>query len=285
MFSFFLSKNKNWIVFVFLMILSLSFMSFSSTRFSLTFKEVGETLIYPFRISVIKIFSGISSLVTTYNERQELKEQLALKELELSGYRERFQKYTDLLTENERLRSLLGYRQKEHHDVMVAEIIGRDPESNFSSLTLNRGRKDGVLPNMPVFAYMDGEKGVVGIIAESGIFTSKVKTFRNRDFSLGVYLPQSKVHGVAQGLGDNKNIMSLLYIDKETSIVPKESIVSSIEGDLFPPDFFLGTLSYIDTTDKTRLTHKIYLKPYIQFSKIKDVFIIKKTPKILENNP
>lgn len=277
MFSFFLSRNKSWIVFIFLAILSISFMSFSSTRFSLTFKEIGETVVYPFRLVVMGVFNGISALTSTFSERAELKEQLALKELELSRYRERFQRYEDLSSENERLRALLGYREKEVHEVMAAEIIGRDPETNFSSLTINRGRKDGILPNMPVFAYMDGEKGIVGIVAESGVFTAKIKTFRNRDFSLGVYLPQSRVHGVAQGLGDNKNIMSVLYIDREIPVALNESAVTSSEGNLFPPDFFLGTLSYIDTTDKTRLTHKAYLRPYIQLSRLKDVLIIKKT--------
>jgi rod shape-determining protein MreC len=160
--------------------------------------------------------------------------------------------------------------------LIISEVIARDPESNFSSLTIDKGRKDGILPGMPVFSYMDGTKAIVGIITESAFFTAKIKTFRNRDFTIGVYLNETKVHGIAQGLGDNKNIMSLLYIDKEIQINLKEAVSTSSEGDLFPPDIYIGNVQFIDTTDKTRLTHKAYIKPYVNLQKINEVFVIKK---------
>jgi rod shape-determining protein MreC len=275
MFSFFLSKNRNLVVFIFLIILSISFMGFSATKFSLTFKEIGETAIYPFRYLVLQIRDGVVSVVETFGDRSRLKDQLSQKDARIRYYQEKMVRLETLSRENERLRRLLGYKERADYNMVIAQVIGRDPEANFSGLTLNKGRINGVEPGMPVFAYQDGEKGIVGIISESGAFSSKIKTFRNRDFSLGVFLPHSSVHGVAQGLGDNKNVMSLLYVDKEISLNLREVVETSVEGQIFPAGIYVGTISYIDTTDKTRLTHQAYLKPYIHLSQIQDVFIIK----------
>ncbi len=276
MLSFFLSKNKNIVVLIFLVILSSSFMSFSSTKFSVTFKEVGETIIYPFRWVVVTIWDGISSIINSFEERNELRDKLKRKEKQIIKYREKANKYTLLVKENEHLKKLIQYRKQETLNTEVAKILSRDPEENFSSLTLDKGSNNGFEIGMPVFAYMNENKGIVGIIAECSPFTSKVKTFRNRDFSIGVYLPYSGVHGIVQGVGDNKNVMSLLYIDKDIKINMNEVVVSSSEGQLFPANIFLGNIRSIDVTDKTRLTHKAYIKPYIHLSKIKEVFVVKK---------
>lgn len=276
MLSFFLSKNRNLVVFLFLFILSISFMTFSSSKFSVSFKEIGETVIYPFRFVVISVSNGVSWVFSSFGDVKALREQLNYKQRELEAYQKKLFQYDQLLQENERFRKILKYKEIETLNVEIAQIISRDPENNFSSLTLDKGRKDGIYPGMPVVAYLNEEKGIVGVVAESAFFTSKVRTFLNRDSSFGVYLPQSGIHGVAQGLGDNKNIMTLLYIDKENPINIGEKILTSPEGDSFPPDIYIGNVVSIDTTDKTRLTHKIYIKPYIHLSKLKDVFVIKK---------
>ena len=277
MFSFFLSKHRNSFIFGFLFILSVSFMSFSSTKFSLTFKEVGETILYPFRFVFGGIWDGAAGLVNSFGEREKLKEALEQREKELIFYKRQFVEVEDLKKENEKLKNLLNYKQLESFDIESARIIGRDPEANFSSLTIDKGRKDGIEAGMPVFAYYNEGKGIVGIISESSFFTAKIKTIRNKDLAVGIYLPYAEIHGVVQGLGDNKNFMALLYIDKDISLNLGEKAIPSSEGDLFPKNILIGTVSYIDTTDKTRLTHKAYIKPYINLAQIEDVFVIKKS--------
>jgi len=251
-------------------------MTFNSSKFSITFKEIGETIIYPFRYTVIGISNGLSWIFGNFSDVRLLREELVQKNKALDNYKKKLFYYDQILQENERLKKLVRYKEVEALDIETAEVLSRDPESNFSSLTLNKGRNDGIYPGMPVIAYLNEEKGIVGIIAESGLFSSKVRTFLNQDTSLGAYLPQSGVHGVAQGLGDNKNIMTLLYIDKDIPLNIGEKVYTSPEGDSFPADIYIGNVVSIDTTDKTRLTHKIYVKPYIHLSKIKDVFVIKK---------
>lgn len=258
-------------------------MSFDSSKFSLTFKEVGETIIYPFRYVFIVISDGITSLKESFSEREDYKTKFKNAEQELLSYKAKLLEFEKMAEENKRLKTLLGYKEEQEWPVDVAKIIARDPESNFSGITIDKGRKNGILPGMPVFAYMNNNRGVVGMISESALFTSKVRTFRDSDFSIGVYLPYSNVHGIAEGAGDNKNSMSLLYVDKDININLREAVMTSSEGALFPPNILLGTISFIDTTDKTRLTHKAYLRPYIHLSQIQDVFIIKKiTPSMQE---
>lgn len=286
MFSFFLSRNRNLIVFIFLFLLSVSFMSFGSSKFSLSFKETGESILYPFRYLLIQVQAGAQGVASLFGGgKDDLKDKLKEQEKLLTKYRARLISLEEKASESVRLRKLLDYKQKPEYKLEVAEVIGRDPENNFSSLTINKGAFHGLKSGMAVFAYTKKgyfeTKGIIGIISECAFFSSKIKTFRNEDFSIGIYLPDSKVHGIAKGIGDNKNLMNVLYIDKEVKVTAGDRVETSAQSKYFPKGFLVGFIyqkkqeNNLKNLNDNSLTHKLYLKPFLLLSSVKDVLIIK----------
>ncbi|QYO65517.1 rod shape-determining protein MreC [Leptolyngbya sp. 7M] len=93
--------------------------------------------------SVSDYFSSIAELRSAQDENQALIQRVQELEVELKGKQQ-------LASENERLRTLLGFKESSTIKVLPARIIGRDPSVWFQSSILNRGSMDGVKLNMPV---------------------------------------------------------------------------------------------------------------------------------------
>ncbi|MHB1421228.1 MAG: rod shape-determining protein MreC, partial [Bacillota bacterium] len=109
-----------------------------------------------------------SSLVTRdqlSGENKSLKEQLA----QLIAENNRLKEYQ---LENLRLKKLLGFKESVtgKENLLPAEVIGRDPNNWFRTITINRGSANGVRPNMPVIT----SQGLVGRILNVGQRTAKV---------------------------------------------------------------------------------------------------------------
>ena len=76
--------------------------------------------------------------------------------------------------ENNRLRSLLGLRQKDFPEAVSAEVVARDPREWFHSVVLNKGSADGIAPSAAVVTGSVEEPVLVGRVGEVQAGTSKV---------------------------------------------------------------------------------------------------------------
>src|SRR6185503_6043488 len=79
-----------------------------------------------------------------------------------------------LENENNRLRDLLGLRQKMFAEAVTAEVVGKDVRDWFHSILINKGRQDGIEPSAAVVAGSIQRPTLVGRIGEVEEHTSKV---------------------------------------------------------------------------------------------------------------
>ena len=103
--------------------------------------------------------AGFSELTEVRNELQKTREKL-------QKYESVSEELTEIKKENERLRSLLGMKENIPYESIAASIISKDPDNWFRTLIINKGSSHGVKVNMPVIAFKDGQKSVVGKIVE-----------------------------------------------------------------------------------------------------------------------
>jgi len=92
--------------------------------------------------------------------------------------------HTNLLSEkeNERLRQMLGFREKHSFPIIPANVMGEDVDRIVNSLILDVGRKDGVKEYMAVVTA----EGLVGRIFE--VFHSSSSVQIIRDVNLSSYV-------------------------------------------------------------------------------------------------
>ena len=214
---------------------------------------------------VSHVTGSIWEIVTVHEQNKMLRnevEQLRVQNLEAS----------EALAENERLRTLLGYRQMmTQFDMVGARVIGRDSATWSSVIIIDRGQKDGVNTDMTVVT----EKGLVGHILEAGWNTSKVQLILDPRSSVGtiVQRAESRVAGIVQGDLDNPTMPQMVNIPKNADVVEGDVIVTSGFGGTYPKGIVVGLVSSLQN-DSGGLLKIGLLEPAVDFQKLEDVMVI-----------
>ena len=104
------------------------------------------------------VTGNVWDIATVHEQNKMLRnevEQLRVQNLQAS----------EAMAENERLRTLLGYRQMAtQFDMVAARVIGRESATWSRMIVINRGRQDGVDVDMAVVT----QSGLVGHVVEAG---------------------------------------------------------------------------------------------------------------------
>ena len=126
-------------------------------------------------------------------ENDELKRQLAEAQVLLQQQR--------ALADRARgFQGLLDLRDRANLETAAAEIIGAASASDFMTVTIDKGSRAGLKPDMAVIA----PAGVVGRIIVTSPRSSKVQLLVDRNAAAGAIIERSRAQGVAMGGGDGR---------------------------------------------------------------------------------
>ncbi|MGI9322906.1 MAG: rod shape-determining protein MreC, partial [Pseudomonadales bacterium] len=134
--------------------------------------------------------------------REEMRERINKLETELILLRARTEKMVALSAENKRLRVLLSSAKKLEDHVLVAELIGIDPNPDKQLVTIDKGTRDDVYVDQPV---IDAE-GLIGQVIEVSRFSSRVLLISDRAHSIPVQTARSSLRLIAQGTGITRQL-------------------------------------------------------------------------------
>ncbi|MCR5439978.1 rod shape-determining protein MreC [Selenomonas sp. WCT3] len=211
------------------------------------------------------VTSTVWDIATAHEQNKLLRnevEQLRIQNLEAS----------EAMAENERLRTLLGYRQMTtQFDMVAARVIGRESATWSRMIVINRGQKDGVDVDMVVVT----SEGLVGHIVEAGWNTSKVQLILDPRSSVGtiVQRAESRVAGIVQGDMNNPMMPQMVNIAKNADVVEDDVIVTSGFGGIYPKGIVVGRISSIEN-DAGGLLKIGLLETAVDFQKLEDVMVI-----------
>jgi len=183
--------------------------------------------------------------------------------------------YGALEAENERLRDQLGFAQLATFPEVAARVIGKDPGNLYSTITIDKGVESGIRKNMPVIAWQDGTKGLVGRVVEAGQGTSVIVPLYDSSSYVAARLAKSRFEGLLQGMGSEDEVLDMTYVSKRAldDTQPGDLVVSSGLDSLYPPDLALGRIKRIDEPEyQTSLD--IEVEPILDFSRIEYVFVL-----------
>ncbi len=250
-------------------------LSLSSGSFVVDFRDVGfsivssgQKLVNSVVTSTIRFFTSISELASLQREYELLTEKL-----EHYEYLQR--NITEIRKENARLREQLGLVESVHYSNITARIVGRDPNTLYSGITLNKGSKHGIKKGMPVIAIQNGNVGLVGKIVSVGIGTSMVLPVYDYQCNVSSRIEKTRDIGIVSGNGVDDGSLMMKYIKKR--VLPELSygdiVVTSGENDNYMADIPIGTITGITVLDyDTSL--EIELSPIIDFSRLETVLVV-----------
>ena len=172
------------------------------------------------------------------------------------------------------LRGLLEMKESyPDYEMTGATIISSTSENWFYRFTVNKGRLDGIEPNMVV---VHGN-GLVGIVTSVGDHHAAVTSIIDDTMNVAaIDLTTGSaciVRGDTAGVMDDGTIQ-IRYIDNNDEIRVGDAITSSNLSKYYLPDILIGYVSEVEQ-DPNMLTKSGRLIPAVDFSTLDEVLIIK----------
>ena len=177
-----------------------------------------------------EMVSSRDSLLIRINELEREKLLLKARTLKMSA----------LIAENNRLRDLLGSAAKLQENVLVAELIGVNPDPETQEVIVDKGIVDKVFVGQPV---LDAH-GLMGQVTEVSKFTSRVLLISDRSHSLPIQVLRNNLRFVVQGTGIEKQL-ELLYVNSTADIQTGDQLLSSGLGNRFPVGYPVGVVKRV----------------------------------------
>ncbi len=181
--------------------------------------------------------------------------------------------YDVLKKESERLRSMLNFsKQRDEYNYVGADIIGVSGNSFSDGFIINKGENKGLKKGM---IAITGE-GLVGQVASVGNNWSIVQCLSNANIAVAALVQSTRDNnGIVNGYKDknNKPLAEINRLSLDSRIKKGDVIVTSGLGGIYPAGIRIGNVLSVQE-DKGEVMKSAIIQPYVDFSKIEEVFIV-----------
>lgn len=210
---------------------------------------------------IVRVTESRADLI---NDKQRLQRRVLILE-------QKMQRLAVLEAENARLRELLNSSADLDASVLVAEIIGIDPDPNRQEVVINKGAGDGVTLGQ---AVLDSH-GLIGQVVHVGPFSSRVLLITDASHALSVQVNRNGVRAVLAGTGQG-NRLRLLYVPDTADVRKGDLLVSTGLGRVYPRGYPVARV--------TRVRHQpgapfaeILARPASQLDRVTHVLLVQPT--------
>ncbi len=147
---------------------------------------------------------------------------------------------TEALRENNRLRDLIGWQKQSPWKLKPARVVLRDPANWWRSVQIDLGRRDGLVPNLPVLA----PEGLVGRVALVGLTRSQVLLLGDPSCRVSALVENEKRDQGILGSGGpvDTDLVELNYLAPAADVKPGQGVMTSGLGGVFPKGITIGKI-------------------------------------------
>ncbi len=221
---------------------------------------VQQVLLVPSRLAdtVSGYFTSVTSLT---RENDELKR----KQFETA---QSLQQARELLVENERLRKLLGARERLGNATVLADVLYESRDRFARKLVLNVGTNEGVRAGSPVI----DDAGVVGQITRVFNDTSEVTLLTDKDQSIPVQVLRNGLRGVAFG-GAEPGTLDLRFMAANADVSNGDVVTTSGIDGVYPSGLMVATVSRVERAAKDQFA-RIVMTPVAGIESNKHLLVL-----------
>lgn len=171
---------------------------------------------------------------------------------------------------NRRLTKLLGFTETIEYELEPAMVIGRSPETWYSTLSISKGEKNGFQIGNPVVT----NAGLVGRIIEVGPNNSKVQLIISPDSAVTSFIQRSRDIGLVKISSENPGFLELTRLSHNADVRVGDTVMSSDLTSNFPKGLVIGEVVKVVEVNQ-QIT--AILKPSVDFERLEEVLVIKHT--------
>ncbi len=235
--------------------------SFSSVDSGLT------RVLSPIGIVVSNSTSGIGSFLSNLSNIGKLQKENKQCEDRVNALETQVAAMKEQVKENEALKKELGFKQGSNFQTLAAEISFFDPTNIRETITINKGKADGVKTEMVV----TNEGFLVGKVSEVHEKTSKIVLITDPLSSIPASFSNSSLSGLVQGQVGLGLVMTQIPIESE--VKQGDAVVTSGIGGQYPKGLLIGKVESI-TKKNNSIFQTASLRSFINFAKLERVQII-----------
>lgn len=221
---------------------------------------VQQVLLVPSRIADT-VTSYFTSVTTLTRENDELKR----KQFETA---QSLQQARELMVENERLRKLLGARERNRNATVLADVLYESRDRFARKLVLNVGSNEGVNPGSPVI----DDAGVVGQITRVFNDSCEVTLLTDKDQSIPVQVLRNGLRGVAFG-GAEPGTLDLRFMAPNADVVNGDVVTTSGIDGVYPSGLMVATVSRVERIAKDQFA-RIVMSPVAGIESNKHLLVL-----------
>jgi rod shape-determining protein MreC len=209
--------------------------------------------------SVRNLWSGYAGLRSVKKQNDALVRQLEAAQVELQQQRA-------LADRTRNLERLLDLRDRSNLKTIAAEIVAAGATPDFRTVTIDKGKGDGVKADMAIIA----PAGVVGRVVMPTGRAAKVQLLIDRNAAAGALIERSRAEGVVTGAGNDRLRMD--YVSEVGDIMVGDRVVTSGIDGIYPKGYLIGQ---VESVEKTGTAYKtITVKPAVDFTSIEEVLVV-----------
>jgi rod shape-determining protein MreC len=230
--------------------------------------ELVTIAVTPVQSLLVRIHRGALNLWANYVDWKSVRRDNATLREENEHLRVQALQAGETREENARLRRLLVLKDRLPLATLAGEVIGREAGGWVRSLTVNRGRGDGISQQTPVIV----PDGLVGRVVQVHRGAAVIQLLNDPASTVGAVVQRTRTAGLVEG--DAGGTVRFKFMARDgASVAPGDLVVTSGLGTLFPKGLPVGRVVKIE--DKgSALFHFAVLAPAVDFSRVEEVLLV-----------
>ena len=164
------------------------------------------------------------------------------------------------------LRALLGLRARTPWRTAAAEVVAGSASPDFHAIVLDKGRQDGVQPDMPVI----NTTGVVGRVVAVAGRTAVVQLAIDRNAAAACVVERTGSQGIVLGNGDGS--LRMEYLSATAEMDRGDPVVTAGTDRVYPKGLLIGIVERVDRTGPTY--RAVIVRPVVDFSQLASVLVL-----------
>lgn len=274
-----LLKNKLTVTIIVLSVAFLGLITLTVSRDDKGLESGAGSTLNPVQKVAYGFNRGVKDFVDFFLNFSDVRDENKELKKENDKLKAEIDEYSKLKEENERLQKVLNFKdEKNNYDYIGTNIIGISGDSILNGYIVDRGKDDGIEKGMVVISA----DGLVGQVSSVGKNWAIVQCIVNENVKVAVMVDSTRENtGILQGYKDyfNNNLAKVLNLPMDSEVKEGDVIVTSGLGGYYPKEIKIGEVVSVEE-DRVKVMKSAIVKPYVDFNKIEELFIVAPKDKI-----
>lgn len=230
-------------------------------------EDAVRVVIKPLQVVVSGVGSLFEVMARSMRSRRAIRRENAELRAEVKRLNMEVAQIREDAAETVRLRAALGFKRRSPDKLAAARVISRVPTEWFTTATIDRGRRSGVLPGQAVITY----RGFVGQVFESSPTSAQIRVLTDGRSGVGAMVQRSRSVGICHG--QDTEYLHLTYLHKDADIKTGDIVVTSGQGGIVPKGLPLGRIIKVQM-ESGGFMKSATVRPSVRFDEVEEVFVV-----------